>query len=211
LTLYFAERDHAKKRGNTVGWWSDRQARLETERGARREAEVARQAAERRQRRELIEAEQKRIQSHLKTNEEIVDFLVGTYWDAQHYIAQVVDRPEGTFNMWDSRYVKMGSGSLVLTKQRIMFAPDGDGRLHVGAFAGSPRDKSYDNAGPLTWIFLDPTESIEVPEKNCFMVCFDGRSLPKVDEFGFFATNSPRIKEFERAVAETARRARTGA
>lgn len=194
-----------------MGWWSDRQPRRKATREERREAEVARRDTERRRRREVIEAEQQRIQRHLQTNEEVVDFLTGTYWDAQHYIAQVIDRPEGIFNMWDSRYVKKGSGSLVLTKQRIMFAPDGNGRLHVGAFADSPRDKSYDNAGPLTWIFLNPTESIEVPEKNCFMVCFDGRSLPKVDEFGYFATNSTRTKEFERAVAETARRARAGA
>lgn len=191
-----------------MGWWSDRQARRTAEREARREAELAREEAERLERRERLDSEQKRIQRHLRADEEVLDFLVGTYWNAQHYIAEILDRPEGTFNMWDSRYIKAGPGSLVLTEQRILFAPEGDGPLHSGSFAESPRDKSYDNAGPLTWIFLDPTESIEVPEKNCFMVSFDGRTLPKVDEYGYFATNSNRTKEFEQSVAATARRAR---
>ncbi|MBF4766633.1 hypothetical protein ISU10_02490 [Nocardioides agariphilus] len=157
-----------------------------------------------------LRTEQERIQKHLN-GEQVLDFLEGTYWDAEHYISEVLDRPEGIFNMWDSRYVKVGTGSLVVTERRLIFVPDEGGTPRAGTFAESPRDKSAPSANALAWVTFNPVETIKVPEQHCIMISFDGRYLPKYDEFGFFATDSPRVKAFSQEVERSARSARRGA
>jgi hypothetical protein len=187
-----------------MGWLSNRRAARDAPK-AEKEAE---KAAEERRQQIRLEDEQKRIEQHSMPGETVLDFLSGTYLGAQHYIAAVTETAQGVFNHWDSRYVADGEGNLVLTNKRILFVPNKGDSVRAGEFKKGPRDRSVPADSSPEWTTTNGLDVPKVPQKYCLMVSFDGRYLPKYDEFGYLATNTERVQQFHEAVARAARTAR---